>query len=226
MLPHALEEGPAYAAVADVLLERERFEQPLIGSLEQKGHVVLPQIAKGRPVERQMLAYPVGQRDAKCRGKVVIAGQRFTDAHVGVFAQMPPQLLVRDPGKAIGGVGSSRKEGGQSAEQRDIPGRKDIPRLAFSQAGKEAVTVEQGLPDLLGALLPEEVPVPGLQAAGGHQVQDPGRWGLLQQEGQRLHVGPPQVCAARHTGPGRFFHEGVPAMYHMLSPALLLPGAA
>ena len=29
MVPHALDEGLAYAAVADVLLERERFEQSL-----------------------------------------------------------------------------------------------------------------------------------------------------------------------------------------------------
>lgn len=117
MVPHALDEGFAYAAVADVLLERERFEQSLIGSLEQKGHVGLPQIAKGRPAERQMLAYPVCQRDAKCRGKVVIAGQRFTDAHIGVFAQMPPQLIVRDPGKAIGGALPGRREASRQSNE-------------------------------------------------------------------------------------------------------------
>ena len=180
MVQHSLDEGPAHLPVTDARHERERFDQPLIGALEQKAHVLLTKIAEGRPAERQMLAYPVGKRDGKCRRKGVIAGQRFTDAHVGVPAQMPPQLFVCGPGKAVGGLGSSRKEGGQAAEQRDVPGREDIPRLAFSQADEETVTVEQGLPDLLGALPPEKVPVPGLQPAGVHQVQDQGGGSLLQ----------------------------------------------
>ena len=123
-------------------------------------------------------------------------------------------------------MGSSRKEGGQPAEQRDIIGREDIPRLALGQADEETVAAEQGLPDLLGALPPEEVPVPGIQPAGSHQGQGPGGWGLLQQGGQRLHGGTAsQVRAMRHPGPDGIFPVGVLAVRHMLLPVLLPSGA-